>query len=146
MSQKAPRAHRLPASHALRTFSVKSGSNAKTIAKPLGTKGLEDYRQKMKRSIDNRLQRLEKKDREVINAIRDMPNYDGADEDGWAHAEEVLDGRVEIDISHAGGEFQQLMEEDLGAKCVLCLGSLDWHWLEFLGGPKRIVGLEKIES
>ncbi|KAG6835989.1 hypothetical protein H0H93_012471 [Arthromyces matolae] len=134
MSRRAPKLHRIPASRTLRTFSASSSSNAKTSSKTLGTKALETYRRRIKQAIDDRLQSmsvlcligcqaegaigLEDREREVINAIRDMPDYEGLNDDGddFVDAGQILDGAVEIDISHAGGEFQQLMEQDLAPR------------------------------
>ncbi|KAG6847569.1 hypothetical protein H0H93_007343 [Arthromyces matolae] len=134
MSRRTPKLHRIPASHTLRTFSASSTSNAKTTSKTLGTKALELYRRKIKQAIDNRLQSrsllclverqaedaigLEDKEREVINAIRDMPDYEDLnnDDDDFVDPGRILDGAVAIDISHAGGEFQQLMEQDLSPR------------------------------
>ncbi|KAG6836532.1 hypothetical protein H0H93_007016 [Arthromyces matolae] len=116
MSHKPPKLHRIPASRTLRTFS--SRSNAKSASKLLGMKALEAYRKEMKQAIDDRLQRLEDKEREVLNAIRDLPDYDDMndDDDNLVNATQILDGTLQMDISHAGGEFQELMEEDLGPR------------------------------
>ncbi|KAG6818274.1 hypothetical protein H0H93_006352 [Arthromyces matolae] len=118
MSRRAPKLHRIPASRTLRTFSPSSTSNTKTSSKTLGTKALELYRRKIKQAIDNRLQRLEDKEREVINAIRDMPDYEGLNNDGddFVDPGRILNGTEAIDISHAGGEFQELMEQDLSPR------------------------------
>ncbi|RDB20084.1 hypothetical protein Hypma_012873 [Hypsizygus marmoreus] len=45
-----------------------------------------------------------------------MPEYAPMEQDEGLNVHDVLDGTVPIDLSHAGGEFQQLLEEDLRPK------------------------------
>ncbi len=52
----------------------------------------------------------------AYNAAQDIPE---AEDDGYTTDYEpmdigdVLDGTVQLDVSHAGGEFQQIIEEEL---------------------------------
>ena len=52
----------------------------------------------------------------TYNAAQDIPE---AEDDGYTTDYEpmditnVLDGTAQLDVSHAGGEFQQIMEEEL---------------------------------
>ncbi|RDB14995.1 hypothetical protein Hypma_016139 [Hypsizygus marmoreus] len=59
-------------------------------------------------------------DQQILNAIQDMPEYSALDA-GNICVDDILDGTVPIELSHAGGEFQQLLEDDLqpkGKKCA----------------------------
>jgi hypothetical protein len=53
--------------------------------------------------------------RASYDAVRDIPE----DDDGYVTDHEpmdindVLDGTAQLDLSHAGGEFQHIMEEEL---------------------------------
>ncbi|KAG6887585.1 hypothetical protein C0992_011686 [Termitomyces sp. T32_za158] len=51
----------------------------------------------------------------VLNEIRDIPDscHDHDNNGDWVDANAVINGRAEINLSHAGGEFQELLEEEL---------------------------------
>ena len=48
------------------------------------------------------------------DAARDVPEGDGyVTEDEPMNINDVLDGTAELNLSHAGGEFQHIVEEEL---------------------------------
>ena len=53
--------------------------------------------------------------RAIYDAARDIPENedDGYVTDHEMDINDVLDGRTRLDFSHAGGEFQHIMEEKL---------------------------------
>lgn len=60
---------------------------------------------------------LDERDRLVLNTIRDMPEYrsldDNEDYENQLTLEDALDGTAAVHLSHAGGELQELLENDL---------------------------------
>ena len=54
-------------------------------------------------------------ERAEYDAARDIPEDegDGYETDHEIDINDVLDGTTGLDFSHAGGEFQQIMEEEL---------------------------------
>ena len=53
-------------------------------------------------------------ERIAYDAARDIPEGDGyVTDDEPMNINDVLDGTTQLNASHAGGEFQQIMEEEL---------------------------------
>lgn len=53
-------------------------------------------------------------ERMAYDAARDIPEDDGyVTEDEPMNIDNILDGTVELNFSHAGGEFQHIVEEEL---------------------------------
>jgi hypothetical protein len=53
-------------------------------------------------------------ERMAYDAARDIPEDDGyVTEDELMDLNDILDGTAELNFSHAGGEFQHIVEEEL---------------------------------
>lgn len=68
-----------------------------------------------------RISVLDEQDRLTLNSIRDMSEYqDYGQNDNNTTAfltlDNVLDGTARMDLSHAGSELQDLLEENLSKK------------------------------
>ena len=55
---------------------------------------------------------MDKEEREAFENARDIPQYND-DGNFLMNIDEVLDGSTIMGLSHAGGEFQQILEGDL---------------------------------
>lgn len=52
----------------------------------------------------------------LLSQIQDIPESNNAqdqDNDTWIDIDSVIDGQTPINLSHAGGEFRELLEEEL---------------------------------
>lgn len=57
---------------------------------------------------------MNEEERMAYDAARDIPEDDGyITEDEPMNIHDVLNGNAELDLSHAGGEFQLILEEEL---------------------------------
>lgn len=59
---------------------------------------------------------MDEDQRLAFEAMRDIPNYEHdatANEDSISH---LMDGTLPFDLSHAGGEFQQILEDGLDSE------------------------------
>ena len=61
---------------------------------------------------------MDEDERAAFDAARDIPedDNDGYITENEMNIEDVLDGTTPIDLSHAGGEFQHIIEEELDKK------------------------------
>jgi hypothetical protein len=61
---------------------------------------------------------MDEDQRAIYDAARDIPEVpnDGYVTDNEMDINDVLDGTTRIDLSHAGGEFQHILEEELRQK------------------------------
>ncbi|RDB21532.1 hypothetical protein Hypma_011938 [Hypsizygus marmoreus] len=91
------------------------GTAASSKGQILNRQGMHKFRVRTEKSIQDRLRAGTEEDRQILNAIRDMPEYSALDA-GDICVDDILDGTVPIELSHAGGEFQQLLEDDLRPK------------------------------
>ena len=57
---------------------------------------------------------MNNEERQAFEKVRDIPDsiYDN-DNDQLMNIEDVLDGSMRMGLSHAGGEFQQILEDGL---------------------------------
>jgi hypothetical protein len=55
-------------------------------------------------------------ERAIYDAARDIPEDGSVDEQEPMDINDVLDGAAQLDFSHAGSEFQHIMEEELHQK------------------------------
>jgi hypothetical protein len=104
------------------------------VEKTLGRQGVRDFRAKAQSDLQTKIAgkpwlplislwdkltssgAMSEVDCDAYNAVREIPE-DGDDsyvtDDDAMNINDVLDGTVEVDLSHAGGKFQQLMEDAL---------------------------------
>jgi hypothetical protein len=102
------------------------------VQKTLNPKGVRDFRVKAQANLQakvagelrcfknltttNEPAAMNEEDRIAYDAARDIPEVE---EDGYVtedepmHINDVLDGTTDLNLSHAGGEFHQIMEEEL---------------------------------
>lgn len=74
------------------------------------------------KALTEKYEAMDEEKRRQFDQFREMPHVE--DDDGWMDIEddegramdvdEVLAGHVGFDVSHAGGEFHQLVDEHLG--------------------------------
>lgn len=58
---------------------------------------------------------MDNKERQAFEDARDIPDstYDNDNDLLMNNIDDILDGSARLDVSHAGGEFQQILEEGL---------------------------------
>lgn len=94
---------------------------------------------------------MDEDERAAFDAARDIPEEENHD-DGYVTENEinindVLDGTAQIDLSHAGGEFQDIIAEELHKKTSYVYSLLINYLFTFLTGFVVLIhGLVKIAS
>jgi hypothetical protein len=99
------------------------------VEKTLNKKGVRDYQAgahaKLQSKVAGESSRfilstanpptaMNEEERMAYDAARDVPEDDGYVTEGEAmDINDVLDGTAELNVSHTGGEFQHILEEEL---------------------------------
>ena len=82
-------------------------------------------------------------ERAAFEAARDIPEDDNHDDgyvtDNEININDVLDGTTRIDLSHAGGEFQDIIDEELHKKTSYEYSSLINYLFTFLTGAVVLI-------
>ena len=75
-------------------------------------------------------------ERATYDAARDIPDdgNDGYVVDHEIDINDVLDGTIQLDFSHAGGEFQHIMEEELHQQNLYVFSPITICLFTFLPG------------
>lgn len=79
---------------------------------------------------------MDEDERAAFDAARDIPENHDDDfvTDDEIDINDVLDGRTQIDLSHAGGEFQDIIDEELQKTSSYVYPSLLNYLFTFLTG------------
>jgi len=66
---------------------------------------------------------MDESSRRALEALRDIPDEASDSEGAGLGINDILNGSTPVDFSHTGGEFNQILENDLRTeqRCAFCL-------------------------